>query len=221
MGANRLEYSWRTGWRGVLDQLGFLALRSFLRALGRLYFGFRVDGHVPAAGPVILAANHASFLDPLILGSSSRRRVRFVSTDLYNHNPFLHWFLRWNGAIFVREEGFNRNTILQVVEALKEGEVVGIFPEGSISTDGKLNSVAPGTLILARRSGAPIVPVAIRGSHAALRRGSWFPKPATIHVRIGAPLYLEDLIPAAGDRRSSLREGAKRLQQELTELLLD
>jgi len=185
-----------------------------------LYFGLRVEGRVPVRGPLVLIANHASFLDSLLVGVVARRPVRFLMTDLYANVRGMRWFLRWRGVIFVREDGKHRKSMLQqAIRALRDGEVIGIFPEGEISSDGQLLELQPGAVALALRAGVDVVPIGISGAYAALPRHRWFPRPAKIRVRIGRPIPAEDLQPRAMSRPKRLEFGRARLRRALASLV--
>ncbi len=169
---------------------------------------------------MLVVANHSSFLDSLVLGTAVHRRVRFVMTELFAEVPGLRWFFRWNDVILVREGGaFNRELYRLVLESLAKGSVVGIFPEGGISRDGKLQKIQSGVLSIAKRAGVPIVPVGIRGAFEALPREGRVPKPRTISVRIGDPIPPSLLLPEADSRAESARLGAERLGKEIQALI--
>ncbi|MEZ5990162.1 MAG: lysophospholipid acyltransferase family protein [Planctomycetota bacterium] len=208
----------RAGPWAFLDRVLYKCVQLALRGLFRLWFGFRVEGDVPDDGPLIVAANHSSFLDALLVGTASRRRLRFLMTDQFRGHPLLRWFGAWSRVIYVREEGLNRDMFRQALEALGRGEALGIFPEGAISRDGALQELQPGILALAQRRGVPVVPMGLSGPFAALPRHRRFPRPATIRVRIGAPIPAAELFPAGLDRDAALAHGARVLEDALRAL---
>lgn len=210
----------RRGVVGFLDRVAFGAFRGVLRVLFFLYFRLivRREGSF-RAGPAIVCANHQSFLDSILVGLAVRPRVRFVMTELYADVPFLKWFFRWHRIIIVSEAKANREMYRKSLAALREGDVLGIFPEGQISLDGALHPFMPGALSLAMRERVPIVPVALIGAHRAMHRSMRFPRPRKIRVRVGAPIAPDDLFPADVPRSEALSIGAERLQARVAELM--
>jgi len=166
-----------------------LVTRSWLR----LYHRLRVDGseHFPATGGVLLVANHASFLDIPAVAATTRRHVAFVARDSLAHSRPLAFVMRGCGAILLRRGAADRRALRAMAAHLEAGDVVAVFPEGTRSLDGELGEFRAGALIAARQTGAPIVPVAVRGTFRALRRGARFPRPVRIEVRLGAPIAPE------------------------------
>ena len=142
-----------------------LAVHAFVRCIYRV----RVEGleHVPDHGPAILAANHVSYADALVLGAHCRRPVRFVMDHRIHDQPMLRWFFRLVRVIPIAPRSQDPARLERAMEeidrALAEGEIVGLFPEGKLTRDGELDVFRPGLeRILARRP-VPVVPVALRG----------------------------------------------------------
>lgn len=160
----------------------------------RLVFGFlrlQVDGlgYVPRQSGVIIAGNHPSVLDGVLLFAVSSRPVRFlVAEDLYTHR-FLNPFFRLFGCIPVyRTTTHNGDALRAAVAALRAGEVIGIFPEGTIHQLGSMRAIKRGVALLALKTGCPIVPLAIRGSDEAFPDGARVPKPSAVSMRFEAPV---------------------------------
>jgi 1-acyl-sn-glycerol-3-phosphate acyltransferase len=145
------------------------------------------EEHVPAAGGLILAANHASYLDPILLGAASPRPVRYMMLRSYYDRPLLGPLAATFGAFPVDEGRITPSTFRTAAEFLAGGEVVGIFPEGGRSRDGRLMGGRPGVLILGRRAGVPIVPAGISGAWRSLPRGAAWPRPVPVTIRFGPP----------------------------------
>ncbi len=159
---------------------------------GRWFFrGSRVVGgdRVPPEGPVLAAFNHASFLDPWFVGMLfPRLPIRFLITEQwYWRNRFWTAFFAGYGTIPTSERR-PAETILRVVDALARGELVGIFPEGRISHDGRMNEVRHGVGWIAALSGAPVLPCGLRGDYAALPRQRRFPRRHPVELFVGRPL---------------------------------
>ncbi len=204
----------------LLDAAAFWLFRQSVLILFRLLFGYRVRGLVPRTGPCVVVANHTSFLDALLLGGVTARRMRFVMTDEYANVRGLRWFLRWNRVLLVREHARSSRKVFADVQAVLEaGGVVAIFPEGGISQDGRLQPLQPGVLLMAERAGVPLVPVGISGAFRALPRHRSWPRPATITCRVGEAIRVEELLPPERKRKEALLCGAERLRLSLAELV--
>ena len=172
----------------------FLKFVLFGPAL-KLLFRPKVTGleHIPRKGGAILAANHVSFLDPLLLPLVvPHRRVLFLTKVKYIDNPVLHWLLIGGGVIPVASDDPQAATgvVAAGVKALREGRLVGIFPEGTRSPDGLLHCGKTGVARIAITAGAPVIPVGITGTDLALPRGARFPRPHVVHITFGPPMML-------------------------------
>ncbi|MER3443124.1 MAG: 1-acyl-sn-glycerol-3-phosphate acyltransferase [Meiothermus sp.] len=160
----------------------------------RVLFGLRVEGteRVPEDGPVILASNHLSFLDPIAIGSVCPRPVAFIArADIFRY-PVLSWLLPRVYAIPVERGTSDLGAVKAAIRALKEGLAFGIFPEGQRSRTGKLEPFKSGTASIAMRTGAKIVPVAITGSDKAWPVGQAPRLRRNIKVVFGDPITLPD-----------------------------
>lgn len=171
-----------------------------------LYFTFEVHGarHVPRNGPGFVAANHSSFMDPWVLQIPFPRNIRqIINRGWYERSPVWRWFFDSNGTVPL-EPGSTDGTFEAIEHVLRHDELVGIFPEGRISDDGRLGRFKPGIAFLAARTGVPVVPVGIRGAFDLLPRGQKWPRRGTIGIHVGQPLtYGPDRDP--DDRRALLR----------------
>jgi 1-acyl-sn-glycerol-3-phosphate acyltransferase len=174
----------------VIDETPFYRALRALSALPRWYFRLSVEGagHVPPTGPCILAANHASYVDPIVLAIACPRPVRFIVDRAQYVRPLVHWIATRTGAIPVENTPRDLGSLRRALEALRAGSVLGIFPEGGRSDDGSLKAAKPGAALLALRAGVPLLPVAIAGSFAAYSRHHRLPRPQPIAVRIGPPI---------------------------------
>ncbi len=208
---------------GLLNRIGYACLRAFAWALFLPWFRLsaRFDAPMPR-GPVVFAPNHRSLLDPIVVQVACPRRLVYLITDKWYSRPQVRWFFRFMRCIPVEQGVRNRAALDRARAALEAGHAVAIFPEGRISADGRLGEFVPGVVALARRAGAPIVPVAITGTREALPRGAIVPRPAKITVRFGAPYSVgssEELDAAESSRRVQLREDSARLRGEVAALL--
>jgi 1-acyl-sn-glycerol-3-phosphate acyltransferase len=173
----------------VYYRLGRLLLHTYLRLRNGLEFhGLE---KVPE-GPVILACNHASYMDPVLVSLAfpePRRRVRWMAWDALFRVPVLNFLVRRLGAFPVVPDKADRSAFAAAVEILREGGIVGIFPEAGRTPDGAFQTVKPGFARLAARAGAAIVPVVIRGSFEAWPMHKLLPGSGQLHVHFLPPIY--------------------------------
>lgn len=139
------------------------------RFLLHLLFGYRTEGaeKVPEKGPVILAANHLSILDPIAIGAGIKRPVSFLARADVFRLPVLSWLLPRLYAIPVERGTGDLSAIKGAIRALERGMAFGIFPEGTRSRSGRLQPFKTGVAAIAFRTGSPVVPVAVVGSEKA------------------------------------------------------
>jgi 1-acyl-sn-glycerol-3-phosphate acyltransferase len=190
--------------------------------LMRLGFRVRVEGreHVPRSGPVILAANHRSFLDSLFIPAVVHRRVTFVAKAEYFDDPKSAWFFRAVGQIPIRREGgsASERALESAMDVLTNGGVFGIYPEGTRTRDGLMHRGHTGVARLALRSGAPIVPVGLIGTDEIQAVDAKMPRLGKrVTVRFGAPLDYEHYLGRENDHLV-LRDIADEIMFELQHL---
>lgn len=171
-------------------------IKAILTPILRLCYRLHVEGRngVPERGPVILAANHRSFMDSLFLPLVIRRRVTFVAKAEYFDDKKTAWFFRGVGQIPIRREGgtASERALEAATEVLQAGGVFAIYPEGTRTRDGKLHRGHTGIARLALRTGAPIVPVGMIGTDEINPIGRKLPRlfrPVT--VRFGNPISVD------------------------------
>ncbi|MFI5937997.1 lysophospholipid acyltransferase family protein [Actinoplanes sp. NPDC051494] len=194
-------------------------LRASLLPVGHLAFRPTIEGreHVPAQGPVILAANHISALDSFLIPLFSPRAVAFLAKAEYftGTSPkgrLTSAAITGLGAIPV-PRGAHRAAQAALETALgvlNEGRAFGIHPEGTRSRDGRLYRGRTGVAWLAMASGAPVVPVAVIGTDRVQPIGSRFPRPGKVTVRFGAPLSFPQVTA-----------GAARVRRDATDDIMD
>lgn len=166
--------------RVVRPTIGRLALTVFrTRFLGA--------ENVPEGGAV-LAGNHVSYLDPILLWSGSPRPVRFMAKkELFS--GWMGFLLERFWAFPVDREGADRAAIQRATEELRAGDLVGIFPEGTRREGDEPGEVHGGAAFVAMRAGVPVVPVAFVGTDTAWPRGVRLPRPARVTIKYGAPVH--------------------------------
>lgn len=180
----------------------YRAIRWMFRQLGFGFFRLRVQGleHIPHEGGVILAGNHPSVLDGFLLWIISERPVRFlIAEELFKH-PLLRWSFEALGCIPVyRTRTHNGDALRVAIEALARGEAIGIFPEGTTSDRGVMRALRRGVGLLALKTGVPVVPFGIAGSHQAYPAQARIPRPGRIAMVFAPaatyPVHLEEVIP--------------------------
>jgi 1-acyl-sn-glycerol-3-phosphate acyltransferase len=168
------------------------ALKTLIEAVFRVLFTYDCVGEdkVPASGPAVIAANHPSYLDPLLLSLRVRRPIRFMAADVLFKVPVLGALLRQFGAFPVDvRKGRGRQAYERARGLVEQGEVVGIFPEGKRSRTGWLEpALREGAARLAWETGAPLVPATIAGAYRAWPHFQSLPRPARIRVRFHDPI---------------------------------
>jgi len=164
-------------------------VRAVLQPFFRVYFRLRRVGreHIPTDGPLLLASNHRSFLDPFVLGTMLRRPVYYVAKkELFERNRLQAWFLNALGA-FPVDRGSSDQEMLETARTiLARGDAVLMFPEGTRIRRGPLAEPRRGIGRLALEAGVPVVPLAVIGTED-VRRG-WRIRPRKITVRAGKPI---------------------------------
>ena len=180
----------------------------------------RVEGlnRLPRQGPVILAINHLSMLDPILVGAVVPRVIHFMAKEELFRYPGLGWLLRRVHAFPVRRGQADREALATALQLLRAGEVVGIFPEGTRSADGRLLPLQSGTAFLALKSGATVVPVAIAGTQQAMPKGALWPRRARVRIQVGEALAAS--APSGpGARKAQLQEVSETITQAMHRLL--
>jgi 1-acyl-sn-glycerol-3-phosphate acyltransferase len=157
----------------------------------------RVEGraHLPARGPVILASNHLSFIDSVVIRFAAPRRVTFLTKAEYFagrglRGRVVRWFFTVAGSVPVArgQHRAAQAALDTALEVLADDRVFGIYPEGTRSLDGRLYRGRTGVAWLALTSGAPVVPVALHGTERLQPVGKRLPRPHRVTVRFGPPL---------------------------------
>lgn len=173
--------------------------------------------NVPKKGPVILAPNHVSFLDPPAVGCGIYRQVHFMAKTELFEVPVLGKLIKGLGAFPVKQNTADRAAIRRAIELLGQGRVVCMFPEGGRSPDGTLQDALPGLGMVALKSQAPIVPVALIGTEKVLRRGSPFLHFGKVKMVCGEPISFPELYDK-GMAREALEEVGKTVMAAIAEL---
>ena len=170
-------------------------------SVGAVFLNFRVYGveNVPLEGPVILAANHGSFLDPPLIGCRLPREIHYLARESLFKPSFLGWLIRSLNSVPVDRDGGGGAGLKKILGVLKSGEGVLLFPEGTRTSDGQLQTARPGLGLAILKSGAPVTPVYIAGSFKAWGRQRKWPRPGQVSVTYGPKVDFDDLRVEAKD----------------------
>jgi len=181
----------------VLYRFGHWFAHAFFRVASRL--DVRGLEHIPRTGPLIVAANHMHALDPPVVFAVVPRRQTVFAANKWR-GKFAGWIMQvFANAIFVERGEPDRQAIAKALEVVRQGGALGVAPEGTRSRTGGLIEGKPGTVYLASRSGAPILPVVVWGQEKAMHEWARLRRPE-IHVRIAEPMRLP---PGAERARSA------------------
>jgi 1-acyl-sn-glycerol-3-phosphate acyltransferase len=192
------------------------------RLAGRLLFHFRIihPERMIQSGPVILAMNHQSYLDPPLAGITCDRAIYFLARRTLLSIPLLGWVLPKVNVIPVNQEGVDRSAIKALIRVLQAGNGVLVFPEGSRTIDGSLQPPEPGLGLVIAKTLAPVVPMRIFGAREALPRGGGRLRLVPITIVIGKPIFFNaaDLEPSGKKLYADLSE---RVMGAISALSLD
>lgn len=200
---------------------------AFIKFIGRPLFRvlFAVEYHglenIPARGPVILASNHPSYLDPVLIVLPIKRVIRYMAWDALFKVPLLGRLIRALGAFPVDiRRGKGEAAYREALRVLESGDALGIFPEGQRSEAGPMGELRSGVARLALETGAAIVPITIGGASRAWPKYRLLPKPAKIIVRFHQPIGLnQDDRATHRDDRSFQREIMQRVAASINRSL--
>jgi 1-acyl-sn-glycerol-3-phosphate acyltransferase len=198
--------SYRIGW------IGF-------RVMYATYFRWRVFGaeNVPQTGGVILASNHASFLDPPLVGAGLKRDINYLARESLFRFPGIGALLRsWNSVPVDRDGGGARGLKI-ILERLLAGGAIILFPEGTRTPDGKLQAARSGIGLTVIKSNAPVVPVRVFGTFEAYGKNHKIPRPHRVAVKYGEPLRFEKL---RAEAKSCDKARLKEIYQQVADEIM-
>jgi len=187
----------------------YSTLRYVIRFLFSIFFRYRVIGseNIPKTGPAIICSNHISNLDPPLLGVSMNRVIHFMAKEELFRIPIFRNIIQFLHAFPVNRSGGGRQALKKGLELLKEGKVLGIFPEGTRSKTGKLGKGRIGAALLASKVGVPLIPTAIIGQYRLFR---------PICVVFGKPIHPQDF---EGKSSNPVQDLTHHLMNEIQHLL--
>jgi 1-acyl-sn-glycerol-3-phosphate acyltransferase len=189
--------------------------RSIFRVTFRTCFRWRVyhPERVPTKGSVILAANHASFMDPPVVGSAALRGIHYLARESLFRWPGIGWLLRSVNAVPVDREG-GVSGLRVIMERLALGEAIVLFPEGTRTYDGNLRPAQAGIGLVVVKSGVPVVPVRLFGTFEAYSRKMRLPRCRPIAIKFGRPISFSKPVEEA-------KTAAKSRQREIYQEIAD
>jgi 1-acyl-sn-glycerol-3-phosphate acyltransferase len=202
----------------------FSIIKLIVHPLFRVLFTVEHQGveNVPEEGAVIIAGNHPSYLDPMLVGLPIKRRIRFMAWDALFKIPLLGQVIRAVGAVPVDiRKGRGEAAYREALRVLENGEALGIFPEGQRSDQAAMGDLRAGVARLAVETGAPIVPVTIGGAMRAWPKWKLLPRSAKIVVRYHEPIRLSEEERAANlDNREFQRQVTERVAMSINRSLV-
>ncbi len=168
--------------------------------------------HIPDTGAVVIIANHVHALDPLVVGLAMERPVHFLAKKELFKGSLIRWFLMNLRCIPVDRDNIDRNALRRAVEVLKNGGMLGVFPEGTRSLDNEMLPFKSGGSYIASQAPCTILPVAVTGTERLLH---YLEKPVTL--KIGEPFPYAAL---TGEKRRDTLERITKMQEEAVKVLL-
>jgi 1-acyl-sn-glycerol-3-phosphate acyltransferase len=189
------------------------------RIIYATYFRWRVFNpeRVPLKGPVILAGNHASFLDPPLIGSGVPRGINYLARNTLFRFPVAGWILRKWECVPVDREGGGASGLRGILDRLLKGGGIVLFPEGTRTRDGKLQPARSGIGLTVIKSTAPVIPVRVFGTFEAFGRHIRIPRPHRIMVKYGRPMNFERL---RAEAKTCSKPRLKEIYQEVADELM-
>jgi 1-acyl-sn-glycerol-3-phosphate acyltransferase len=192
---------------------------TLCRFIYATYFRWKVyhPERVPVSGPVILAANHASFLDPPLVGSGLPRAINYLARENLFKYPGLGAILRSVNAVPVDREGGGGAGLKAILDRLLAGGGIILFPEGTRSPDGSLRAARAGIGLTVIKSNAPVVPVRVFGTREAWGRGKALPRPRRVAVKYGNPM---DFAALREEAKTCAKPRLKQIYQEIADEIM-
>jgi len=198
----------------------FQGTRALFIVLLKVIASFRVYGreNLPAKGPFIIVSNHASYVDPGVIAiACDGYRISFMAKkELFKSRRWRWWF---EATDCIPADRFARDSgpLKTAIKKLKSGKIVGIFPEGTRSPDGKMQKAEPGIGFLAEKTGAPIIPLYLSGTDSVLPRGGRWIRMHPVTARIGEAIKI-DLSDAIRDKKKRYFSIGEKVMQAIKEL---
>ena len=194
----------------------YWTIRAIFRPILRVFNRLEVHGveNFQQAGPFLVVANHHSYLDAFVLGAAAPRKIHFMVKRSHFEKWWQRWFYWGMDAFAVREDGSDQEALRNATRILRNGGVVGLFPAGERSFDLGAGEWRVGVGLISKRASAPVLPVAIVGTHESFPRGSTIPKPTKVHVVFG-----EAVDPPKSHGRDAYEQFALQLRDRFERMM--
>jgi 1-acyl-sn-glycerol-3-phosphate acyltransferase len=201
-----MTFAYWCGWTGF-------------RAVFAVYFRWRVFNaeRVPLTGPVILASNHASYIDSPLVGAGVRRQISFLARETIFDVPVLASILRSWEVVPVDRDGGTGRGLKQILSRLEQGGAIILFPEGTRSRHGELNPARSGIGLTVIKSEAPIVPARVFGTHDAFGPHMRVPRPKRLMVKYGQPMWFKE---QRAEAATCSKTRVKEIYQEVADKIM-
>ncbi|QDT62960.1 lysophospholipid acyltransferase family protein [Calycomorphotria hydatis] len=185
----------------------WLITQWILRLVFSTWLKYRGRGmeHLQEEGGLILA-NHQSFLDPLLIGLPLARPISYLARDSLFKIPILGPFIKATYVLPINRDAAGGQSIREMRARMDNGFLVGMFPEGTRTSNGDVSEFKPGFLALLNRMQHPVYPVGIAGAYEALPRGAFFLRPGRVRVVFGEPIQPEELQAAKNNGRDAVMQ---------------
>jgi 1-acyl-sn-glycerol-3-phosphate acyltransferase len=204
-------------------RLTYFTGRTIMRCLTRVRIEGLEGGHLATDGPLIIASNHLSNADPIVIGSwlgpALGRRVHWLGKQEALEVPIIGWAMIQNGVFGIRRGAADVEAFRLAKRILDEGHVLVVFPEGTRSPTAGLQEAKDGLAVLALRTSAPILPIGMSGTERFWPRGRRMPRPGgRVTMHVGTPFRLDALRPGE-DRRAVQHAATNQIMHRIAELL--
>ncbi len=191
----------------------------FFRCYFLIYHRWRAFNaeRVPLQGPVILVSNHASYIDPPLVGAGVRRQINYLARDSIFRVPVLASILRSWEVVPVDRDGGTGRGLKAILDRLGRGGAIILFPEGTRSRHGELNPARSGVGLAVIKSNAPVVPARVFGTYAAFGAQMLVPRPRRLAVKYGLPMLFE---AARAEAQNCSKPRLKEIYQQVADELM-
>jgi len=192
----------KTTRKSVMRFLFYTVFRYFFRLAGLVLFKYHCQGrhHLPGSGGAIICANHQSHLDPPLVGMAPSRHCIYLARKSLFKNPVFGFIISMLDAIPLNRDGMGIEGIKATLRKLKAGETVVMFPEGTRTKTGEMQTLKSGFITLARRAKVPLVPCGFVGAYDCLPRGGKLPQFERIRCVYGPPITSEQIAEMSDDQ---------------------
>ena len=192
----------------LASNLFYSFVKNIFKLFFKVYNRLEVYGldKVPRGAQVIVAANHASYADPPLVGGIFPGRLRILAKESLFRVPLLGFCIRALGAVPVKREDSQKSgaVMKNLLTLISGGESVLLFPEGTRSSDGRLKPLEAGVAYLSVKTGVPVLPLYVAGSFKAWPKGKKFPRPSKLSLWAAPPIYPDAALTCEKERRNTL-----------------